>query len=52
MRPEDSRYTDGLPVAISRMFGMGFVSVVGRNTLMVPASFQSVTSFVSCILRG
>lgn len=52
MRPEDSRCVDGVPVAVGRMFGMGFVSVVCRITLTVSASFHAITSFASCILRG
>lgn len=33
MRPEDSRCTYVLPVAKGRMFGMGFVSIVCKNSL-------------------
>lgn len=33
MRPEDSRCTYVPPVATSRMFGMGFVSIVCKNSL-------------------
>ena len=33
MRPEDSRCEYALPVAIGRMCGMGFVSIVCKNSL-------------------
>lgn len=42
MRPEDSRCTYVLPVAIGRMFGMGFVSIVCKNSLMVSAYFHCI----------
>ena len=43
MRPEDSRCEFALPVAIGRMCGMGFVSIVCKNSLDGVCAFSLIS---------